>query len=734
MSEDDFDRLTAGLRAAPPPDPAARDAALRLAMENFDRLQGSRDPARPMSTSRKGFWTGVTRMLNFLSGRQMLAATTSVAALCIGVVLTVPQWRDGLTGGPDIIPQVPANAPAQPAQPRADVATGPAKPLEQRADAPSQDLDLSRDQSLTNALPPPEPSGTAPLATTAPPPPPTPIPATEVLPEPAPVTSMLAEAPLSAPSAKSTAGGAEGKVARKRATIAGGDAMADAGAVADGLIAGRMAAPEPEAAPQVLGYAAPADPAIQQAQPDTEAFPEAAPNPVKVTAAEPVSTFSIDVDTASYAIIRSSLLSGHLPEPHEVRIEEMVNYFPYDLPAPAAGEAPFKATVTVMPAPWNAGRRLVQIALQGRLPALADRPPLNLVFLVDTSGSMDEPNKLPLLKQSLGLVLPQLREGDQVAIVAYAGSAGLVLPATAAGEKRAILASLDQLAAGGSTAGAEGLELAYKVAEDMTATGEVSRILLATDGDFNVGVSDPEGLEAYIAKKRATGTYLSILGFGRGNLDDATMQAIAQAGNGTAAYIDTLQEARKVLVDQLSGALFPIADDVKIQVEWNPAAVAEYRLIGYETRALAREDFNNDRVDAGEIGAGHSVTAIYEITAPGSAALSVNPLRYGASEAAPVTASGELGFLRLRWKAPGESTSALVEVPITPDMAAPGPDARFAAAIAGFGQLLTGGTYLGDWGWDQAIALALEGRGEDAFGYRAEAVSLMRLAQALSAP
>jgi Ca-activated chloride channel homolog len=265
----------------------------------------------------------------------------------------------------------------------------------------------------------------------------------------------------------------------------------------------------------------------------------------------------------------------------------------------------------------------------------------------------------------------------------------------------------------------------------MAAAGEVSRILLATDGDFNVGVSDPAGLTDYVARKRDEGTYLSVLGFGRGNLDDATMQALAQNGNGIAAYIDTAQEARKVLVDQLTGALFPIADDVKIQVEWNPAAVAEWRLIGYETRALAREDFNDDRVDAGEIGAGHSVTAIYEVTAPGSPARAMDPLRYGAAEPAADPAA-ELGFLRLRWKAPGEETSALLEEPITGDRADAPEEARFAAAIAGFGQLLTGGRYLGDWSWDAAIALAQGARGSDPFGYRAEAVTLMRLAQSLA--
>jgi Ca-activated chloride channel family protein len=461
---------------------------------------------------------------------------------------------------------------------------------------------------------------------------------------------------------------------------------------------------------------------------NTEAYANEAPNPVKVTAEEPVSTFSIDVDTASYAVVRSSLTGGYLPTPDQVRIEEMVNYFPYAYAAPE-GEAAFASTVSVMPTPWNPGTRLVTIGIQGALPEVTARPPLNLVFLIDTSGSMEDANKLPLLKQSLSLMLAELRPEDQVSIVTYAGSAGLVLPPVQAADRAAIMAALDNLAAGGSTAGAEGLELAYQVAEEMKAEGEVTRILLATDGDFNVGIDDPEGLEAYVAKKRKTGTYLSVLGFGRGNLDDAIMQALAQNGNGTAAYIDTLSEARKVLVDQLTGALFPIADDVKIQVEWNPATVAEYRLIGYETRSLRREDFNNDAVDAGEIGAGTQVTAIYEVTAPGSDALLNDPLRYGA---APTEGTaGELGFLRLRWKAPGEAASTLVETPITGTEAA-SQEARFAAAVAGFGQLLQGSVYLGDWGWDQAIELALANRGEDAFGYRIEAVTLMRLAQSLN--
>lgn len=483
------------------------------------------------------------------------------------------------------------------------------------------------------------------------------------------------------------------------------------------------------AAPAAVSRPAPVDRVAPAPAPDSEAYANEDPNPVKVVAEDPVSTFSIDVDTASYAVVRDSLLNGALPPAEAVRIEEMVNYFPYAYPAPR-GAAPFQPTVSVSPTPWNADTQLVHIALQGALPAIEDRPPLNLVFLIDTSGSMNNPDKLPLLKQSFSLLLSELRPEDQVAIVTYAGSAGQVLAPTPASDKRTILNALNQLDAGGSTAGQAGLQQAYDVARGMTEEGEVSRILLATDGDFNVGLSDPEALKDYVAKERDGGTYLSVLGFGRGNLDDATMQALAQNGNGTAAYIDTLTEAQKVLVDQLTGALFPIADDMKIQVEFNPDTVAEYRLIGYETRALRREDFNNDKVDAGEIGAGHSVTALYEITPVGSPARLTDPLRYGAATEA--TGSDELGFLRLRYKAPGETASQLIETPITADLPVQ-KETGFAAAIAGFGQLLRDDTYLGNWGWEDAIALANAHRGEDPYGYRAEAVRLMRLAESLSA-
>ena len=513
------------------------------------------------------------------------------------------------------------------------------------------------------------------------------------------------------------------------------DTAADA--VAEGRVDARArqalkSAPSPAQA--VGAYAAPPQPmpeAMPQAAPDTEAYANGDANPVHVTAENPVSTFSVDVDTASYAVVRDSLMNGQLPDPDAVRIEEMVNYFPYAYPVPG-GDVPFRVSLGVAPSPWNPGTRLVHVAIQGTMPAIEDRPSLNLVFLIDTSGSMQSPDKLPLLKQSLAMMLGQLRPEDQIAIVAYAGSAGLVLEPTAARDRDAILDAMDRLEAGGATAGAEGLRLAYRTARGMAADGEVSRVILATDGDFNVGIFDPEELKDEIGAMRDQGTYLSVLGFGRGNLDDATMQALAQNGNGIAAYIDTLNEARKVLVDQLTGALFTIADDVKIQVEFNPAEVAEYRLIGYETRALRREDFNNDRIDAGDIGAGLQVTALYEITPVGSSARLTDPLRYGAvPETGGAESKGELGFVRLRYKAPGAGDSELIGMPVSADLP-PLPDTGFAAAIAGFGQILRDSPYLGDWGYGQAIELANGGRGDDPFGYRAEAVQLMRLAEGLA--
>jgi Ca-activated chloride channel family protein len=472
-------------------------------------------------------------------------------------------------------------------------------------------------------------------------------------------------------------------------------------------------------------------------EPNTERYPDADPNPVKQVAVEPVSTFSIDVDTAAYANVRRFLRDGQMPPQEAVRPEEMVNYFDYDYPLPEDRAAPFSTTVSVMPTPWNPDTRLLRIGLKGYDVIPAARPRANLVFLVDVSGSMAEPNKLPLVQQSLRLLVKELRDDDTVGIVTYAGHAGVALEPTPGRERQKILAVIDSLGAGGSTAGAQGLVDAYALAERDFDVSSVNRVILATDGDFNVGVTDPKALEDLIVEKRKTGIYLSVLGFGMGNLNDLLMQKIAQAGNGNAAYIDSLMEGRKVLVDEMASTLFPIANDVKIQVEFNPAQVAEYRLIGYETRALRREDFNNDAIDAGEIGSGHTVTALYEIVPPKSKAQLVDPLRYGTTiEPVQTTTpfADEIAFLRLRYKLPGESDSRLIERPITvadsyDRIEAAPEDMRFAAAVAGFAQLLRGDPYLKAFGHDDIAALAQDARGDDPFGYRAEFVQLVRMSE-----
>jgi len=463
------------------------------------------------------------------------------------------------------------------------------------------------------------------------------------------------------------------------------------------------------------------------------------PNPVKLVSEEPVSTFSIDVDTASYANVRRFLEDGVLPPKDAVRIEELINYFDYTYPQPAEGEAPFSTQVNVMPSPFAEGRELMQIGIQGRDIDRDARPPINLTLLMDVSGSMFSDDKLPLAKKAIKLMLEEMEPTDTIAIVVYAGAAGEILEPTPVSDKRKIVAALEALQAGGSTAGGEGLRLAYSLAEQGLKEDAVNRVMLLTDGDFNVGISDPEQLEDFVSRKRETGIYLSVLGFGRGNYNDAMMQKIAQTGNGTAAYVDTLSEARKILADDLSGNIFPIADDVKIQVEFNPTRVAEYRLIGYETRLLDREDFNNDKVDAGDIGAGTSVTAIYEITPVGSSATQIDPLRYGDTDTSASDPSGEYAFVKLRYKAPGAEESVLLERPVTQadrvaSVAAAPQWARFATAVAGYGEMLKGGEALSaEFGWEDIRNLANGAKGPDAFGYRAEFVQLTRLAETAEA-
>jgi len=469
-------------------------------------------------------------------------------------------------------------------------------------------------------------------------------------------------------------------------------------------------------------------------------FEEIKANPVKVVSEDPVSTFSVDVDTASYAFMRSSIHNGVLPQKDAVRVEELINYFDYDYGVPADKSEPFKANVSIMPTPWNEGTKLMSIGIKGYELQRDEAPAANLVFLIDTSGSMNAPNKLPLLRNSFKLLLSTLKPEDTVSIVTYAGSAGTALEPTKAADKNKILAALDNLAAGGSTAGAEGIRQAYTLAETSFKEDGVNRVILATDGDFNAGISNPEELKSYIERKRDTGVTLSVLGFGRGNYNDALMQKLAQNGNGNASYIDTLSEARKVLVEEAGSTLFSIAKDVKLQVEFNPALVSEYRLIGYETRALKREDFNNDKVDAGDIGAGHTVTALYEITPVGSKSQLVDDLRYGNGDKVTIPAAdaNEYGFLKIRYKLPDSDVSTLITRPVTTgdevsSAVAATNDARFAASVAAFGQLLRGGQYTGDYSYDDVIALAQSGKGEDGFGYRSEFVNLARLAKSSAA-
>ena len=461
-------------------------------------------------------------------------------------------------------------------------------------------------------------------------------------------------------------------------------------------------------------------------------------NPVKLVAEQPVSTFSIDVDTASYSFVRRSLKEGFLPQPDTVRVEELINYFPYDWKGPASADAPFKATTTVMPTPWNAHTKLMHVAIKGYDVTPAERPRANLVFLLDVSGSMDEPDKLPLLKSAFRMLVNTLSPDDTVSIVTYAGEAGTVLEPTKASDREKILNAIDTLTPGGSTAGEAGIREAYRLAKASFVEGGVNRVMLATDGDFNVGQTDDDDLKRIIETNRASGVFLSVFGFGRGNLNDQMMQTIAQNGNGTAAYIDTLAEAEKVLVQDASSTIFPIAKDVKIQVEFNPSKVGEYRLIGYETRALKREDFNNDRVDAGEIGSGHSVTAIYEITPKGSPATLNDDLRYGAASTnnGGVANADEYAFVKIRYKAPDGDTSKLISAPVTAadevsSFEAASTDQRFSVAVAAFGQKLRNADQTADFGWDRISEIATAARGADPFGYRSEFLSLVRLASAL---
>jgi Ca-activated chloride channel homolog len=490
-------------------------------------------------------------------------------------------------------------------------------------------------------------------------------------------------------------------------------------------IAGNLAAPELYAMVPVPGPA------------NTEKYAHSEDNPVHRTSEQPVSTFSIDVDTGSYSNARRMLVDGMRPPTDSIRAEEFINYFDYGHPAPASRVAPFRVTTELAPAPWDGKRQLLMIGIKGYDVPKAEIPPANLVFLIDTSGSMDSPDKLPLVKDSLRQLVKHLRPQDRVSMVVYAGSAGLVLPPTSGAQRDDILEALDRLEAGGSTNGGDGIRLAYSMAKQAYIRNGVNRVILATDGDFNVGTVDQNALETLVADQRKSGIALTTLGFGQGNYNDELAEKLADVGDGNHAYIDTAMEARKVLVQEMGSTLLTIAKDVKIQIEFNPAAVAEYRLVGYENRVLNREDFANDKVDAGDIGAGHEVTALYEITPAGSGAERLPPLRYGKSTATAGKGDAtELAHLRLRYKRPGEESSRLIETPVLRSqlVARPGESMRFATAVAAFADALRGGKRIGQWSWDDIAAAAKQSVGGDPWGQRRELLGLVEQARKLVAP
>lgn len=472
---------------------------------------------------------------------------------------------------------------------------------------------------------------------------------------------------------------------------------------------------------------------------DTESYATIQENKFHQVSKDPLSTFSIDVDAASYSNLRRFLNNGQKPPVDAVRIEEMINYFNYDYPQPKSQD-PFEVITEIAECPWNEQHRLVHIGLQGKKIAMDKLPPSNLVFLLDVSGSMSAANKLPLLQSSLNLLVNQLREEDKVAIVVYAGAAGTVLPATKGTDRQKIKEAINKLQAGGSTAGGAGIELAYNIARENFVKEGNNRVVLATDGDFNVGVSNNEALVKLIEKERKSGVFLTVLGFGVGNYQDDKMQELANKGNGNHAYIDNILEAKKVLVNEFGGTLFTIAKDVKLQIEFNPAKVQNYRLIGYENRMLAAEDFNNDEKDAGELGAGHTVTALYEVIPTGvnsHFAGSVDPLKYQQQSTPKVVVndSKELMTIKLRYKKPDGTKSQLIEKPIIDgqrSLEKTSNNFKFSAAVAEFGLLLRDSDYKNTANFAQAMKLAKSGKGKDENGYRAELIRLMEMAELMN--
>jgi Ca-activated chloride channel family protein len=700
---DDLKNL--GQMTPPAPSPAARSRALSLAMQAFDEAennsqvpQGTAGPRRQSSIFNR-LWSPVMNR-KFLAG----SALATLLVVPAAAFLTLELTRQGL--------------PVDTAEQQVEVATGvTSKDAEVKKAVPSKPkADFSAETLAADSNATTPPSGT---------------PADQVdekaaaepaTPGRAGVDVMIGNT-APEPAQQDTEFDAASQTRRTQF------AAPPAALATESMVGGSSA--------QIMPSPVPVD-TLSQPEENRDRFSSADTNPVKSVATDPVSTFSADVDTASYSFVRKSLMAGQMPDRDSVRVEEMINYFPYDWPGPDSKDAPFKATVTVLPTPWNANTRLMHVGIKGYDVAPAAAPRANLVFLIDVSGSMDEPDKLPLLKSAFRLLVEKLKPEDTVSIVTYAGNAGTVLEPTAIKDKAKILSAIDTLQPGGSTAGAQGLEAAYNLAQQAFVKGGVNRVMLATDGDFNVGPSSDEELKATIEAKRKSGIFLSVLGFGRGNYNDALMQTLAQNGNGTAAYIDTLAEAQKTLVEEVGSSLFPIAKDVKFQVEFNPQQIAEYRLIGYETRALKREDFNNDKVDAGDIGSSHRVTAIYEITPKGSPAVLNDDLRYGASPAvqADDKPSGELAFLKIRYKQPDSDTSKLITTPVTEGDAVTslqqaGQDVRFSVAVAAFGQKLRGTDAVSTYKYGSILDLASAAKGEDAYGYRAEFLNLVRLAKSL---
>jgi Ca-activated chloride channel family protein len=729
--------------AAPTPDPDARIRARRAALEEFERIHAQhRKPVAPVRSGFRGFFGALASRNAVLGG----LASTCVVVIGVSIVLLMPPAdREPRLHVPIAIepqatqPAVKRDAPAAPyVEPRVEA------PVEQRAE-PQRELE--KDKKRVPASPPPKAveSGAKESRSNE-------LQGNARAEEP----SELQEVAVAGTRRKDQSFDSPSSVVSIETGVAGGavaPAQASLPATTDRPV---PAAPPSQSSVEEVSVtgarvqgrtrrelralasreklavsAQPAEPASES----RDKFQHFEINPVKRVTDDAVSTFSVDVDTASYSFVRRQLNENALPQADAVRVEEMINYFDYSWPVPESRDPPFKSTVTVSDSPWGEGKKLVHIGIKGYALPVRQQPDVNLVLLLDVSGSMNSPDKLPLAQKSMALLLDSLKPTDTVAIVVYAGAAGQVLAPTPVEEKETILRALNSLRPGGSTAGAAGIQLAYQLAEKNFRKNGVNRILLATDGDFNVGITDREQLKGLVQREREKGVFLSVLGFGEGNYHDETAQTLAQNGNGVAAYIDTLSEARKVLVQEATASLFTIAKDVKLQVEFNPATVSEYRLVGYESRALNREDFNNDKVDAGDVGSGHTVTAIYEITPVGSKANLVDESRYASPERAPTVERGkanEYGFLKIRYKLPNGFRSKLLQQPILVNGGVPSAlqqDVDFSTAVAGFAQLLRGSEYTGSLTFEDVIQQAQDGLGEDRHGYRAEFVQLVRKAQ-----